>query len=160
MLEVTNAVAREIGAEKVGVRLSPTSTYNDMHDSDPIKTFTEIAKLLNPLGIAYIHTLEPLPGHIMYVPSERVTPHIRKEYKGILITNGGYDVDLANKALENGEADAIAFGVPFIANPDLVLRFRKHLPLNAPNFNTFYTQGAKGYNDYPLYEINDLDIRR
>lgn len=146
--EVTSAVIKVIGADKVGVRLSPRGQYNDMHDSDPIQTFTIAAKMLSDLKIAYLHTLEALPGHMMASSGERVTPHIRKVFKDVLITNGGYNLDLAEKALATMEADAIAFGIPFLANPDLVERFKHKAHLNAPDFSTLYTPGAKGYLDY------------
>jgi len=149
LLKIINDVVVQVGSERVGLRLSPTSGYNDMKDSDPIKTFTRAALLVNIFKIAYLHIIEPVSGE--GVPEEPVVPHIRKVYDGVLIVNGGYNVDLANKALKNREADAIAFGVPFLANPDLVHRFEKHLPLNAPDFSTLYTQGPKGYTDYPLY---------
>lgn len=154
LLEVTNAVIARIGKGRVGVRLSPTGQFNDMHDSNPVATFSRAAELLSPLDLAYLHTMEALPGHSFAGEGERVTPHIRKSYKGVLITNGGYNASLANQALANGEADAIAFGVPFIANPDLVHRFKHNLPLNEPDFATFYTQGAKGYTDYPTHQQN------
>lgn len=152
LIEVTKAVAAAVGSDRVGVRLSPTGGYNDMQDSDPKATFTRAAALLDPLGLAYLHTMEPLAGHSMASPGERVTPHMRAVYRGVIVTNGGYDAALANKALAAGEADAIAFGVPFIANPDLVERFRNAADLNAPDFAALYTPGAKGYTDYPLME--------
>jgi len=152
LMEATKAVIAKIGAGHVGVRLSPTGQYNDMHDSNPVATFSRAAELLSPLGLAYLHTMEALPGHSFAAEGERVTPYIRKAYHGTLITNGGYDVALADKALAAGEADAIAFGVPFLANPDLVQRFKENLALNAPDFATFYTQGAKGYTDYPTHQ--------
>ncbi len=150
LTEVTSAVAEAVGAGKVGVRLSPKSQYNDMNDSDPVATFTRAAELLNPLKLAYLHILEALPGHMMAAAGERVTPHIRKIYQGMLITNGGYTKDLATNALETNEADAVAFGVPYIANPDLVLRFKQDAKLNIPDFATLYTPGAKGYTDYAM----------
>jgi len=151
LFEVTSAVIAEIGAKKVGVRLSPRGEYNDVYDSDPIITFCSAAAMLNTLGIAYLHTMEPLPGHMMAAEGERVTPHMRKLFKGILVTNGGYNLELANKAIANNEADAFTFGVPFLANPDLIVRFQNNLPLNAADFSTFYTPGPKGYVDYPFY---------
>ena len=152
LCEVTKAVVDAIGAGRVGVRLSPVGAFNDMHDSHPVTTFCRAAELLNPFNLAYLHTMEALPGHMMAGEGERVTPHIRKIYKGVLVTNGGYDMARANAAIAAGEADAIAFGVPFIANPDLVARFRRNAPLNPPDFSTFYTPGAKGYTDYPLLQ--------
>lgn len=150
LLEVTEVVTKAIGSKKVGVRLSPTGPYNDMTDTNPIGTFTRAAELLNPYQLAYLHTMEPLPGHIMAAKGDRVTPHIRPIYQGILITNGGYTKELANSVLESGGADAIAFGVLFLANPDLVTRFKDNERFNVPNMATFYTPGEKGYTDYPF----------
>jgi len=148
LMEVTNAVVDAVGAGKVGVRLSPTGGYNDMVDSKPIETFTRAAQLLNPLKIAYLHTMEALPGNVFAAEGEHVTPYIRKIYQGVLITNGGYDKNLASEALKENEVDAIAFGTPFIANPDLVNRYKKNLPLTMADSATYYTQGPKGYTDY------------
>lgn len=152
LCDVTSAVIAAVGANKVGVRLSPRGAYNDMYDSDPIHTFCSAAEMLRELKIAYLHTMEPLPGHMMATEGERVTPHIRKVFPGTLVTNGGYNLQLANQAIMNNEADAFAFGVPFLANPDLVMRFRNNAPLNAPDFNTFYTPGPKEYTDYPAIQ--------
>lgn len=143
LTEVTKAVSDAVGADKVGVRLSPQSTYNDMRDSDPAATFTRAAEILDAFGLAYLHTLEPVS-----TPA-RVTPQMRRVFKGPLITNGGFDAVSADQAVRAGEADAIAFGVAFIANPDLVTRFSKSAALNAPDTSTYYTPGPKGYTDYP-----------
>lgn len=150
LLDVTKALVGAIGADKVGVRLSPTSHYNDMQDSNPIATFTRAAEMLSSLNLAYLHVMEALPGHMMHAEGERVLPHIRKAYQGVLITNGGYTKDSGNMALENDEADAITFGMLYLANPDLVFRFKKDAPYNHPDFSTLYTPGEKGYTDYPL----------
>ena len=150
LLEVTKALVEAVGADKVGVRLSPRGGYNDMQDSNPIATFSRAAELLDALGLAYLHIMEALPGHMMYAEGERVMPYIRKAYRGVLITNGGYTKQSANMALQNGEADAIAFGVLFLANADLVSRFKTDARYNQPDFATFYTPGEKGYTDYPL----------
>lgn len=149
-LEVARAVAAAVGADKTGIRFSPVSGYNTMHDSNPVATYSRAAEMLNDLGIAYIHTVEALSGHRMFAEGERVTPHIRKAFRGVIITNGGYTQQAANDVLQKGEADAVSFGTLFIANPDLVARFRKGLPLNKPDMQTFYTPGAKGYTDYPM----------
>lgn len=150
LLEVTEAVTNAISSKKVGLRLSPTNQYNDMHDANPIATFSRAAELLNSFDLAYLHTMEALPGHMMAAEGERVTPHMRKKYKGILVTNGGYDLKLAENALENNEADAIAFGIPYLANPDLLTRYKTGAKLNQPDFATLYTQGSKGYTDYSI----------
>ena len=149
LAQVTEAVISVWGAGRVGVRLSPRNAFNDMNDSDPMKTFGRAAEKLDSYGLAYLHTLEALPGHMMYAEGARVTPVIRKAFKGALITNGGYTKELGEKALAAGEADAIAYGVPFLANPDLVERFKTGAPLNPPDYATFYTHDAKGYTDYP-----------
>jgi N-ethylmaleimide reductase len=150
LVEVTKALADAVGADKVGVRLSPKGQYNDMQDSNPIATFTRAAELVNPLGLAYLHVMEALPGHMMYAEGERVLPHIRKVYKGIIVTNGGYTKTSGNMALENREADAITFGMLYLANPDLVSRFKIDGPYNNPDFSSLYTPGEKGYIDYPV----------
>lgn len=149
-LEVVDAVTKAIGADKVGIRISPTNLKNDNDDSAPEKLFPYLAGELDKFGLAYLHVLEPLQGHALADPKGReILPAIRAAFKGPLITNGGYDADKGNAALASGKADAIAFGVPFIANPDLVERFKKGASLNAPDFETFYSQGPKGYTDYP-----------
>lgn len=151
LIEVATAVCDTIGADQVGVRLAPVSGNNSMHDSNPVATFTRAAELLNNVGIAYLHTVEALPGHRMATEGERVTPHMRKVFHRPLITNGGYTPALANAVLEAGEADAISFGISYVANPDLAFRFRHQYPLNEPNVQTLYTTGPVGYVDYPLY---------
>ncbi len=148
--QVTEAVVGVWGGDRVGVRLSPRNPYKGMTDSDPIHTFSVATEKLNSYGLAYLHSMEPLPGHRLAVAGERVSPYMRKIFKGAFIANGGYTQDLAEKALEHKEADAIAFGVPFIANPDLVERFKSGAPLNAADDSTFYTHDAHGYTDYPL----------
>jgi N-ethylmaleimide reductase len=148
--EVTEAVVKAWSADRVGVRLSPTSGFNDMRDSDPITTFTTAARSLNAFNLAYLHIMEALPGHMLAGPGERVTPHIRQVYQGTLMINGGYDAVTGEAAIANNEADLIAYGIPFLANPDFTERIKRNAPLNPPDFDTLYTPGAKGYNDYPL----------
>ncbi|MCB9988196.1 MAG: alkene reductase [Rhodospirillales bacterium] len=151
LLQVVQAVTKAIGADKVGVRISPTNPKNDMNDSDPAALFSYVAAQLDQFGLAYLHVMEPLPGHMLADPQGRwVLPHIRENFSGPLIANGGYDRDKGNAALANGEADAIAYGVPYIANPDLAERFKAGASLNAPDIETFYTEGPKGYTDYPF----------
>lgn len=149
LCEVAEAVCGVWGPARVGVRLSPKNPYKSMSDTDPAQTFTTAAQLLNPFNLAYLHTMEPLPGHRLAAEGPRVTPAIRQVYKGVLITNGGYTQELGETAIAAGAADAIAYGVPFIANPDLVARFRAGAALNAADPSTFYTHEAKGYTDYP-----------
>jgi N-ethylmaleimide reductase len=148
--EVTEAVVRAVGGTRTGIRLSPLNSFNGMKDSTPRDTFTAAAKWLDGRGLAYLHVLEALPGHVMHVTGERVSPFLRKAFSGTFIVNGGYDRETGEAALAAGEADAIAYGVPFLANPDLVKRYRENAPLNAPDPKTFYTHGQAGYLDYPL----------
>ncbi len=146
LIEVVDAVARTIGADRVGVRLSPTNSYFGISDSEPHVTFPDVAALLNRFDLAYLHILESKPENGI----APVAPLIRDAYNGTLINNGGYDQESGSEALAAGEADAIAFGTAFIANPDLVNRFRNRLPLAAPDPDTFYTAGPVGYTDYPF----------
>lgn len=148
LVEVAEACASAWEPGRVGVRLSPRGTYNDMHDSDPAATFGRAAERLAGLGLAWLHVMEGLPGSMMHTPGERLTPVLRRTFRGVLVANGGYDAASAAHVLERGEADAVAFGVPFLANPDLPVRLRRGAPLNPPDFATFYGGGAKGYTDY------------
>jgi N-ethylmaleimide reductase len=154
LLEVTEAVVDVWGEGRVGVRVSPTSPFNDMHDSDPVRTFSAAAKALNNLGLAYLHVIEASPGNQPFNPAlPRTLPSIRAAFHGPLIVNDGYTADTAEATLVRGEADLVSFGAPFLANPDLVERFRAGLPLNAPDRSTFYGGDARGYTDYPTYDL-------
>ncbi len=146
LIETIEAVSRVIGANRVGVRLSPTNSYFGISDSQPHVTFPGVALLLNRFDLAYLHILESKPEGGL----APVSPLIRAAYKGTLIQNGGYNFESGNEAIDADAADAIAFGTLFIANPDLVTRFRRRLPLAAPDPETFYTPGAAGYIDYPF----------
>jgi N-ethylmaleimide reductase len=148
-LEVTEAVAGVFGASRVGYKLSPYFPGYSMSDSNPIATFTYIAKELGKRGIGYLHVSEAIAGPMKVDGTERVTPLIRDVFDGTLMVNGGYDATTAGAAIARGEADLVAFGVPFIANPDLPLRYRKHAALNTPDAGTFYSGEEKGYIDYP-----------
>ncbi len=152
LLEAVEATVRAIGAGKVGVRLSPKNPAQDMHDADPAATFGHAASALNAFGLAYLHVMEPIKAgaRTPLAPGERITPIIRRAYRSTIIANGGYDAASGHHAITKGHADAIAYGVPFIANPDLVARFRAGVALNQPNATTFYTRGPKGYTDYPV----------
>jgi N-ethylmaleimide reductase len=147
--EVTEAVVATWSADRVGVRLSPTNPFNDMKDSNPVATFSAAAELLNRYGLAYLHVLEALPGHFLAGEGEFVTPHLRNIFDGLLMVNGGYGRETGAEAIAQGHADLIAYGVPFIANPDLPERFRHNAPLNPPDPATFYAHGPEGYTDYP-----------
>ena len=150
LLEVASGVADVIGADRMGVRLSPTNRVWGIHDSDPRATFPQVAGMLSKLEPAYLHVLESRAG--TQHPTANGLPAaalIREAFEGTLILNAGYDYIAAGEVLNDGKADAIAFGVPFLANPDLVERFRVGAPLNEPDRTTFYTGGKKGYTDYP-----------
>ena len=152
-LQVVEALVAEVGAGRTGLRISPTNPNGGTHDSDPVKTFTSFANALSGFNLAYLHVMEPYPDSGKAFPHEPyVTPEIRKAYRGNLTLNGGYDLAHGNEAVASGLAQGIAFGVPFIANPDLVRRLKMDAPLNQPDPATFYTAGPKGYTDYPVME--------
>ncbi|HZO47775.1 MAG TPA: alkene reductase [Xanthobacteraceae bacterium] len=148
-LEVTEAVVGVFGAGRIGYKLSPYFPGYSMSDSNPVATFTYIAKELGKRGIGYLHVSESIAGPMKVDGTERVTPLIREVFDGTLIVNGGYDAVTAEAAIARGETDLVAFGVPFLANPDLPLRYRKHAALNTPDAATFYGGEEKGYIDYP-----------
>ncbi|MCC6778075.1 MAG: alkene reductase [Hyphomicrobiales bacterium] len=149
-LEVTEAVVGVWGAQRVGYRLSPYFSGYSMSDSNPTAAFSYVAQRLDALGLVYLHVLEAIAGP-MAAPAGmvRVTPLIRKAFKGSLIVNGGYDAETGHAAIASGETDLVAFGVPFLANPDLPLRYRRHAALNTPDPATFYAGEERGYVDYP-----------
>jgi N-ethylmaleimide reductase len=149
--EVTAAAADVWGGDRVGVRLSPRNPNNGMSDSDPEATFSYAAHTLNRFGLAYLHVLEPIAGP-MAQPGPRVTPALRAIFRGPLMVNGGYDAVTGAGVIARGEADLVAFGVPFLANPDLPRRLRERAPLNEPDRATFYGGGAEGYVDYPTLD--------
>lgn len=146
--EVTQAVLSVWDRFSVGVRLSPVNPFNDMFDSSPQETFVAAAKILQELQVGYMHVIEAPKGHMMWADYPPVSPHMRAAFKGTFIANGGYDADRAQTAIETGQADLVAFGVPFLANPDLPKRMKAGGPYNTPDFTTFYTHEEKGYTDY------------
>ncbi|SMB85012.1 NADH:flavin oxidoreductase/NADH oxidase [Hymenobacter roseosalivarius DSM 11622] len=154
VLEVVEAAAEVFGADRVGIRLSPTGNVGGISDVDRLGTFSYVTEQLNKLGLAYLHVIEALPGHSMAAKpgQEPVGPYLREIFDGPFILNGGYTQETAEAALENNEADLIAFGVPFIANPDLVERYEQGAALNTPDQATFYSGDDKGYIDYPSLE--------
>jgi N-ethylmaleimide reductase len=154
MLEVTKAVTSEVGHERTGIRISPVTPSNDISDSNPQPLFDHIVDHLNALRLVYLHVVEGATGGPRDIaPFDYQS--LRNRFKGAYIANNGYDFALANKVLSANEADLIAFGKLFIANPDLVERFKRGVPLNAPDKATFYGGGAKGYTDYPALESAD-----
>jgi N-ethylmaleimide reductase len=141
---VVDAVVGVWGPARVGYRISPNGTFNSMADSDPVRTFSYLAEALNWRGIGYLHVVDPAADG-----NKRISPALRRLFAGTYIVNGGFDLAAANAAIARGEADLVAFGTPFLANPDLPERFRNGAALNAADQATFYMGEAKGYIDYP-----------
>jgi N-ethylmaleimide reductase len=150
LLEVTEAVLGVWSADRVGVRLSPRGKFNDMSDSNREATFSHAVRRLDGYGLCYLHLLDPLPDCPFDNPElERLAPRLRPLFRGPVIVNGNFDAEAAASALARGEADLVAFGIPFLANPDLPERLRRQAPLNAPDSSTFYGGSERGYTDYP-----------
>ncbi len=149
LIEVVEAAIAVWGSHRVGVRLSPENSFNDIKDSRPQQTFNAVAEKLSDYPLAYLHVLEGdmLTGerHVDYV-------ELRNCFAGFYMANNGYDLESGNSAIEQGHADMVAYGKLFIANPDLPERLAKNLPLNTPDQATFYGGDEKGYTDYPKYE--------
>lgn len=149
-LEVTDAVIGVWGPQRVGYKLSPYFSGYSMSDSNPIETFSFFAAELSKRRLAYLHVSEAVAGPMAAAAgSRRATPVLRDTFGGALIVNGGYDARSGHAAIASGEADLVAFGVPFLANPDLPARYRRNAELNAPDLATFYGGEEKGYIDYP-----------
>lgn len=145
LLEVADAVIDVWGAGRVGVHLAPRGDAYDMGDEDPEATFTYVAQQLGKRKIAFLFTRE-------HFNEPALTPILKKAFKGPVIANEQFTRTSAETALENGQADAVAFGTSYIANPDLVARFRAGASLNEPNPKTFYGHDAQGYTDYPFLQ--------
>ena len=158
MVEVTRAVVDAIGGGRVGIRLSPVTPANDIHDSDPQPLFEHLARELAPLGLAFIHVIEGATGGPREVEGRPFDyAAFKNAYRsaggrGAWMVNNGYDRDMAQEAVASGRADIVAFGRAFISNPDLVERLRRGAPLNAWDQTTFYGGGEHGYIDYPALE--------
>jgi N-ethylmaleimide reductase len=149
-LEVAAAVVKVWGGGRVGYRISPHFIVHAMSDTDPRSTFSYLVAELGRLGIGYIHLVEAVGGRLGPVPpGALMAPLIRAKFPGALILNGGYDAVTGSSAIDDGAADLVAFGAPFIANPDLPLRFSRNAALNAPDIATYYAGEEKGYTDYP-----------
>jgi len=147
LIEVLAAVCKVWGADRVGVRLSPINQFNDLRDSYPQALFTHVMEALNPFNLAYVHVVEAsMTGD---TPQPFDFKALRQACRGNYLANGGYDRARGDAAIASGHAEAVAFGVPFIANPDLVERLRVNAPLNTPDQSTFYGGGEQGYTDYP-----------
>ena len=156
LLEVVEAVASVFGADRVGVRISPASKFNAMADSNPQATFGHVAKELNRFGLAYLHVIEPRIDGFTLIEAglEPVAARtLRQVFRGTLIAAGGFEPDTAEEIVAKGDADLVAFGRHFIANPDLVWRIQNGVNLNSYDRDSFYGGGAKGYIDYPFYPV-------
>ena len=148
-IEVARAVVDAIGAERVGMRLSPHGVFNEMGLYEDIeKTYAYLATHLSKLGLVYLHLVDHSSMGAPEVP-DQTKLKIRSVFENTLILSGGYDKERAENDIEAGHGDLVAFGKPFISNPDLVERMKNNAPLADPDFGTFYTPGEKGYTDYP-----------
>ncbi len=146
--EILDAVCSVWSAQRVGVRLSPENSFNSMSDSDPQAHFGYFVEQLSSRGLAYVHVLE---GDMMTKASAVDYRTLRSKFAGPYIANNGYDPVRAQTALSSRAVDLVAFGIPFVANPDLVRRYREKLPLNEADPSTFYGGSEAGYTDYPFY---------
>lgn len=143
MLEVTDAVISVWGADRVGMHLAPRGDAHDMGDANPLETFSYVARELGRRKIAFIAARE-------HQAPDSIGPALKKAFGGVYVANEKFTLESGNAILAAGDADAVAFGVPFLANPDLPKRFASGAALNAPDPSTFYADGAKGYTDYPV----------
>ncbi|MGC1172126.1 alkene reductase [Polaromonas sp.] len=161
MLEVVRAVTGAIGGGRTGIRLSPVTPANDAFDADPQPLFDYVVRQLASLNLAYLHIIEGATGGPRELPDRPFDyTALKAAYraaggKGAWMVNNGYDQTLAGRAVQEG-ADLVAFGKPYIANPDLVRRLRESAPLNTPDKATFYGGGAKGYTDYPTLSLSNV----
>lgn len=158
-LEAARALCEVAGPQRVGVRLSPSGVFNDMFDSNPHTTFGYVATQLSAMGLAYLHIMEAMESDLKHGPTSFAAyeaipvSYFRPMVKCPIITNAGFSLAKANTYIKEGWADAVAFGVLGIANPDLVERFRTGATLNTPDPSTFYGGGEKGYTDYPFLPV-------
>ncbi len=148
--EVLDVVSEIWPMDQIGVRLSPLGQANDISDSDPEALFSYVYRMLSARELAYLHVVEQFPGTVASAEDAAMMARLRKQYEGFYIANGGYDAQRASEAIRSSHADAIAFGRPFIANPDLPERYRLGAKLNEPNGEKFYGGDETGYIDYPF----------
>jgi N-ethylmaleimide reductase len=148
LIEVVDAVSAAVGAERTGVRISPQNTQNDIADSDPQALFNYVSERLSGKGLAYLHIIEGDTSGLPVPPFDY--KNLKRLFGGLVIANNGFDKPHANKAIANRRADLIAFGKPFIANPDLVIRLFLDAPLLPVNRETLYGGSEQGYTDYPI----------
>jgi len=149
LIEVLEALTKVWPAGRIGIRLSPFSHANGVDDSDPMATFAYVISKLNEFGLAYLHLVEGETGGTRELPEGASIAELRALFNGTYMANNGYDRDLAVSAVEAGNVDLVAFGRPFIANPDLVERLERGTDLNEIDPATLYGGGAAGYTDYP-----------
>jgi N-ethylmaleimide reductase len=147
-LEVVDAIAKILPPGRIGIRLSPVSPANGVSDSDPQAVFDYLVRQLDARNLAYIHVIEGATGGARDIAPFDFAA-LRKAFRGAYIANNSYDRALALEAVESGAVDLVAFGRPFISNPDLVERLRRDAPLNPLDQKTLYGGGAEGYTDYP-----------
>ena len=158
--EVVEAVLTVWDAGSVGVRLSPNGSFNDMGSPEYREAFTYFAKQLNSYGLAYLHLLDGLAFGFHELGEPMTIAEFRKIYDGVLIANCGYDRQNAEKAIADGNVDLVAFGRPYISNPDLVERFKNNWGLNPnPEMDIWYSPGAEGYTDFPTYQEANIPTR-
>ena len=151
--EILDEISTIWPVHRVGVRLSPENSFNSMSDSNSQMHFNYFVEQLSTRGLAYLHVLE---GDMMTKSRAINYNELGAKFDGVYIANNGYNLESAQKALSSGVADMVAFGIPFLANPDLVLRYQENLPLNEVDFETFYGGDEKGYNDYPTYGLEKV----
>jgi N-ethylmaleimide reductase len=155
LLEVVGAMVSVWGGNRVAVRIGPGGTWNHMSDSNSDALFDYVAAQINRFGLAYLHIIEPrVKGNVLIVEGQEpvATERLRKIFKGRIIAAGGFEPDTAEAVVEKGDADLVAFGRHFLANPDLPKRIKLGLSLNDYDRKTFYTFDFHGYTDYPFYE--------
>lgn len=150
LFEVLEAVCHVWGSDRVGLRISPLNSYNSMIDSDPMALSDWLARELNSFELAYLHVMR---ADFFGQQKGDVLTKIRTHYKGLIISNMGYDAEEANDGIAQDKFDAVAFGTKFLANPDLPARFKVAAELNEADPDTFYSSGAAGYTDYPTLNI-------
>lgn len=148
--EVIERVADVFPRDRIGVRLSPLGQANDIRDSDPEGLFSAVYSMLSEQSLAYLHVVEEFYGVETSDDDRALLQRLRALYKGVYFGNGGYDGERAAEGVQAGHADAVAFGRPFIANPDLPERLRRGGPFNTPDQDTFYGGDERGYTDYPF----------
>ncbi len=153
VIEVAKSVAEKIGKEKIGIRLSPYGAFNDVGPfPETEEEYSYLATKLNEIGLVYIHLVDHSSMGAPKVEPGTVKK-IRENFKNTLILSGGYDRKRAESDLDSKAGDIIAFGKPFLANPDLVARLEKDIALASPDMSTFYSADEKGYTDYPMLEV-------